>query len=239
MPDILDDLEGFLGPEAAAKLRANEGFRDRLTKGDELRGFYADTGGLPEPVTPPPAHREPPPAAQQTAPPASTETLAQIMAKLDSLGNIDERIKKTVDDQVSTRGNELVGNAIASSLAITRELGRIDARHRNEFGEDLDDNKLNAHIEAAKAAGRPFRTVTDAYEDLTREQRENRRVDDRVREQLKARASQNVPGAAGPSASPMMKVLKTGSGTPGSATHLDRAAAALSERMAERGETVS
>jgi hypothetical protein len=145
---------------------------------------------------------------------------------------------------VQARGNELVNNAIAISMRNNRELTRIDARHRADFGEDMDDAKLDAHIAAARDVGRPFRTITEAYDDMTREARFKKELDSGVetgvREALKTRASGQVPGVTPTAASPMLTMLhKRPNGSTDSGTHLDKAARALEERLNARGEQVA
>jgi len=240
MADLLTDLEGFLGKEAADKLRATPDAVTRLSRASEILSFYDG-----ETETPPaaPRVRETPPAVR-SATGAGDETLAQIMARLDGLGNIDEKIKTGVETMVQARGNELVNNAIAISMRNNRELTRIDARHRADFGEDMDDAKLDAHIAAARDVGRPFRTITEAYDDMTREARFKKELDSGVetgvREALKTRASGQVPGVTPTAASPMLTMLhKRPNGSTDSGTHLDKAARALEERLESRGEHVA
>lgn len=233
MADILAELEGILGAEAVAKLRTNEATVTRLTKASELIGYYEG-----EDVTPPAPRREAPPAVvPPVAAPPTGDSLAAIMARLDSFGNLDEKIKTGVDAAVQSRGNELVNNAIAISMRNTRELTKIDSRHRADFGEDLDDSALEAHVKAAQEAGRPFRTISDAYDDMTRKKREDKTVDERVREGLKAKASGQVPGQSAPAPTPMLGILKGGKSNPGDqGSKFEAAAAALRARQVERGE---
>lgn len=237
MADLLTDLEGFLGKEAADKLRATPDAVTRLSRASEILSFYdGDTD------TPPaaPRARETPPVVTG----AGDETLAQIMARLDTIGDIDKKITEGVNKVVEARGAELRGGAVTDSIRITRELTRLDARNRADFGEDMDDAKLDAHITAARDAGRPFRTVTDAYEDMTRQARIDKQVaagiESGVREKLKDRASGNVPGVTPTAASPMLTMLhKRPNGSTDSGTHLDKAARALEERLESRGEHVT
>ena len=240
MADLLTDLEGFLGKEAADKLRATPDAVTRLSRASEILSFYDG-----ETETPPaaPRVRETPPAAR-SATGAGDETLAQIMARLDTIGDIDKKIAEGVNKVVEARGAELRGGAVTDSIRITRELTRLDARNRADFGEDMDDAKLDAHITAARDAGRPFRTVTDAYEDMTRQARIDKQVaagiESGVREKLKDRASGAVPGVTPTAASPMLTMLhKRPNGSTDSGTHLDKAARALEERLESRGEHVA
>ena len=172
MADLLTELEGFLGKEAADKLRATPEAATRLSRASEILNYY---DGETETPPAPPRKREDPPAPR-SASGTGDETLAQIMARLDSFGDIDKKIAEGVNKVVETRGAELRGGAVADSIKITRELTRLDARHRADFNEDLDDTKLEAHIAAAREAGRPFRTVTDAYDDMTRQARIDKQV---------------------------------------------------------------
>jgi len=240
MADLLTELEGFLGKEAADKLRATPEAATRLSRASEILNYY---DGETETPPAPPRKREDPPAPR-SASGTGDETLAQIMARLDSFGDIDKKIADGVNKVVETRGAELRGGAVADSIKITRELTRLDARHRVDFNEDLDDTKLEAHIAAAREAGRPFRTVTDAYEDMTRQARIDKQVaagvEAGVREKLKEKASANVPGVTPTGASPMLTMLhKRPNGTTDSGTHLDKAARALEERLNARGEQVA
>jgi hypothetical protein len=161
-----------------------------------------------------------------------------ISSKLDG---IDTLVATKIDEVVNRRGAELRGGAVADSLKITRELSKIDARHQREFGEDLDDTKLEAHIAAAKEAGRPFRTVTDAYDDMTREARTAKEVDKRVAEAKKeVISSATVPGVSGTQSSPVLRMMKSAGRKAGDAgTVADRAGEALRARLAERGEQVA
>jgi hypothetical protein len=242
MADLLAELEGLLDADSLAKIRSNPTVSERFTRASDVMSFYDGETNDPPPA---PTRREAPPASGVPTGggdlAALTAQLTGITSKLDGL---DTTIKSKVDEVVQQRGNELVNNAIAISMRNNRELAKVDARHHRDFGEDLDDTALEAHVKAAQEAGRPFRTITDAYEDMTRERRVKKEVDStvetRVREELKTRASGNVPGVTNPSASPMLNVLKGGGRKDGDAgTHIDKAASALRERLAERGEQVA
>lgn len=235
MADILAELEGFLGKEQADKIRANETLNTRLAKANEVFSFYE--GDTETPPTPPQRREAAPEVRHATSDPG----LAAIMAKLDSIGDVDAKIKTGVEAVVTARGNELVNNAIAIAMRNTRELQKIDTRHRADFGAEFDDTKLEAHIDAAREAGRPFRTITEAYDDMTREDRVKKEVstgiETGVREGLKARASGNLPGVTPTAATPMLQMLKTARrGTSeGAGNHLDKAGAALVEKLAANG----
>lgn len=244
MADILDDLEGFLGAEAATKIRGNAAMSDRLKRYQSVTDFY-DGNMEGEPPAPRQRTQDPPPARTATG----TESLADIMGELrtvtEKIGKIDDVVATKVDEVVGKRGNELVNNAVAIAMRNNRELTKVDARHRADFGEDLDDAKLEAHVQAAAKAGRPFRTVTEAYEDMTREARMEKEVDKRAsektREALKVRADSTMPGVSGTSGGPMLRILKktpNGSAS-GGGDHISKAAQALNDRLAERGEVVA
>src|SRR6185437_1153928 len=242
MADILSDLEGILGAEATAKLRGNATLAERLTRGESIREFYdGNMDGDP----PPPRTRTqepPPPARAATGTGSLDDVLGELNKVTERLGKIDETVAAKVDEVVKARGSELVGSAVATSMRNIRELSKVDARHRADFGEELDDTKLEAHAEAAAKAGRPFRTVTEAYEDMTRQQRMDKEVEkrseERTREKLKERSNSTIPGVSGTTGSPILRMLKkTPNGTTaGGGDHISKAATALSERLAERGE---
>lgn len=242
MPDYLTELEGLLDADSIAKIRGNEAVRTQLARAGEVMDFYDGVSDTPPPA---PTRREAPPAGDRRP---ATDDLSSLTAQLtgitSKLDGLDTTISTKINEVVQQRGNELVNNAIAISMRNSRELSKLDARNRADFGSDLDDDALSAHVDKAKEAGRPFRTITDAYDDMTREARNQKVVDTtvetRVREELKTRASGNVPGTSSPAATPMLKVLKGGSRQPGDAgTHIDSAAQALRDRLAERGETVA
>lgn len=240
MADILEELAVILDPAELAKLRGNEAVKTRLDRASEVLSFY---DGETETPPAPPQRREPAPEVRPT-PRAATEDLSSVLAELSkvttTLGGLDDRIATTTNDLINKRGKELIGAAMANS----RELMKIDNRNRAEFGTDLDDAALEAHAAAAAAAGRPFRTITDAYEDMTREERFKKQLDTgvetRVREELKARASGQVPGVTPQAATPMLRVLKSPrTSASGADTTGDKAGAALTELLAARGEVVA
>ncbi len=239
MPDILDELEGFLGKDAADKVR-NSPFAPRLKRGEEVREFY--DGGM----------EGEPPARQQVTPPARqdggggeslTDVLGQLRTVTESLGKIPQTVHDEVEKVVKTKGDELFSNVLAVSMRNNRELSKIDSRHRAEFGVDLDDDKLAAHADAAAKAGRPFRSVTEAYEDMTRDERINKQVaaqvETGVREKLKERTAASIPGVSGTGGSPMLRALKAVPNGGNNASAVSKSARALEDRMAERGEAVA
>lgn len=243
MADLLTELEGFLGADQVAKLRSNPAALERVSRASEVLSFY---DGETETPPAPPVRREAPPTPIVRPASGTEESLTAIMARLDSFGNIDEKIKAGVETVVKARGDELVNNAIAISMRNNRELSKIDAKHRAEFGEDLDDAKLTAHVDAAVAAGRPFRTITDAYDDMTRQARIDKQIatgiESGTREALKVKAAATLPGVSPSGASPMLKQMhlaRRPGGAPESGTHVDTAARALEARLAERGEQVA
>lgn len=242
MADFLTELEGLLDADSIAKIRGNATVADRLTRASEVFSFYEGETNEPPPA---PTRRDTPPEVRQASGNGDlaslTAQLATFGSKLDSL---DTTIKSKVDEVVQQRGNELVNNAISISMRNTRELSKLDARNRADFGTDLDDDALAAHVQKAIDEGRPFRTITQAYEDMTSNARFDKRLNAEVsaREDLLKRAqiSGQVPGVTAPAATPMLKVLKGGSRKEGDAgTRIDAAAAALRERLAERGEVVA
>jgi hypothetical protein len=228
---ILDDLESFLGADAVANLKANPQAAEYIAKVDDVYGFY--TGERETPPAPAPRREAPPAVRPATDNPDLSSILNELKTVTSTLGGLDDRITSKTTELINKRGNELIGAAMANS----RELMKIDSRNRTEFGEELDDTKLEAHAAAAIAAGRPFRTITEAYEDMTREARVNKTVDSRVREELKQRNSGQVPGVSAPAVTPMLSVLKGGGRQAGDAgSKFDAAAAALRARQSERGE---
>lgn len=236
MADLLTDLEGILDADTITKLRANPAVADKVKARDEIFGYYMGENDTP-PAAPP--RREAPPVAA-VPPRAATDDLAALTAKLDNFTNgFDAKLDEKLDNIVKKRGDELVNNAVGMAMRNTIELVDVAARHREEMGESLDRSKLEAHANAARESGRPFRTITEAYEDMTRTQREEKRVDSRVREELKTQASGKVPGnTPAASASPVLNFMrKNRTGVGGDAgNHLDAAAAALRERQSARGE---
>lgn len=241
MPDILDELEGILSKDEVAKLRANP-LAQRLQRGDAVREYYdGDMSGNP----PPPVRQQQ--QQQERHESRGGESLDDVLSELNKvtsrLGELPKTIHDEVDKVVKEKGNELFSNVLAASMRNNRELSKIDSRHRTEFGADLDDTALEAHADAAAKAGRPFRTITEAYEDMTREARLEKRiasgVETGVREKLKERTTASLPGVSGNSGSPMLRALKAvpSGGTTGSA--VSAAARALEDRLAERGEQVA
>src|SRR6185437_4744087 len=107
MADILSDLEGILGAEATAKLRGNATLADRLTRGESIREFY--DGNMDGDPPPPRTRTQDPPPPARAATGTTDESLAQIMSRLDSIGDVDKKVADTVNSVVEKRGGELVG----------------------------------------------------------------------------------------------------------------------------------
>lgn len=240
MADILDELEGILSKDEVAKLRTSP-LAQRLQRGDAVREYY--DGNMDGDPPPPVRQQQDPPPRREPGGESLADVLGQLRTVTDGLSKIPQTVQDEVKKVVDAEGNKLFANVLSASMRNNRELSKVDARHRADFGEDLDDDKLNAHAEAARAAGRPFRSVTEAYEDMTREARQEKivsaRVETGVREGLKQRTTASLPGVSGNSGSPMLRALKAvpAGGTNGSA--VSSAARALEDRLAERGEQVA
>lgn len=241
MADILDELEGILSKDEVAKLRTSP-LAQRLQRGDAVREYYdGDMSGDP----PLPARQQERQQERQES--RGGESLADVLGQLrtvtDGLSKIPQTVQDEVKKVVDAEGNKLFANVLSASMRNNRELSKIDTRHRAEFGEDLDDTKLNAHAQAAIDAGRPFRTVTEAYEDMTREARLEKRiatgVETGVRDKLKERTTASLPGVSGNSGSPMLRALKAVPSGGGTGSSVSAAARALEDRLAERGEQVA
>lgn len=225
---LYDELEGLLGPDVVAKLPAE--MQSKLSDASHLKDYY---DGITDDPTPPirqPARATPP--ASTVA--AATADLDAIGALLDKkMGDLDTRVQAKLDEALKTRGDELFNNSVAASIRINRELGRIESRHRVDLGEELDETKLNTFINDRKAAGHTYASVTDAYEDMTREARTEKQVEDRVREKLKQRSSgDNLPGitpidSKGPLATMMQRTKADGAGE----TSASKAGSALADRL--------
>lgn len=240
MPDILDELEGILGADAIGKLRAAP-IAQRLQRGDSVREYY---DGNMEGDPPPPRERQ-----QQRQEPGSGggESLADVLGELGKittrLGTLDATVATKVNEVVEKRGSELFNNAVGMAMNNTLDLLDITARHRENFGEPLDRVKLEAHATAAREAGRPFRTVTEAWEDMTREDRLEKRiatgVETGIREKLKTINNGSLPGVSGTSGSPMLRALKAVPSGGGNTSAVSKAARGLEDLLASRGEAVA
>lgn len=244
MADILEELEGILGADVVATLRSNPYAVTKLKARDDIYEYYMGEHDN-APADPPKPTVEP----TRTAPPrvatgAPNSELSAIMAKLDSIGDVDAKIKTGVEAVVTARGNELVNNAIAISMRNSRELSKLDVRNQSELGSALDDDALSAHADAAAKAGRPFRTITDAWEDMTRQARFDKQLREataKVEADAKtARASGDVPGVSPTAATPMLRVLKNEGRKPGEAdSHLSKATEAFAKLRTSREGAVA
>lgn len=239
MPDILDDLEGILGKEATDKLRSAP-LAQRLQRGDSVREFYdGDQSGDP----PAPIRQQ----QRQEPQGGGGESLSDIMGQLktvtEGLSKIPQTVQEEVKKVVDAEGNKLFANVLSASMRNNRELSRIDSRHRTEFGADLDDAALEAHADAAAKAGRPFRSITEAYDDMTREARVQKEiktgVETGVREKLKEQNNGSLPGVSGTAGGPMLRALKAVPNGGGNTSAVSKAARALEETLAARGEAVA
>ena len=229
---LLDDLEGILGKDAIDKIKADPRVSQRAIKADELLGYY--DGDEP---TAPPAKVEPKVEPVKVTSPGMdmAALLAGIDKSLDAkLGTIGKTIDDKIDAAVKTRGAELAGNASSIALRNADELNRVYRRHEKDFGEDFDSTAFNTFVEDQKKNGRGFKSVTEAYEAMTADKRTDKTVEDRVREQLKTRASaQNVPGVTPPSVkSPLGVFMARGKAEGGADTAVSKAAAMLAARRA-------
>jgi hypothetical protein len=245
MADILSDLEGIIGAAEAAKIRANPTLATRLQRGESYREYMdGDMSGDP----PPPVRREePPPPARAAAGAGSLDdVLGELNKVTERLGNIPKVVEEEVNKVVEKRGGELVGNAVATAMRNTLDILDVSSRNREELGIPLDRTKLEAHAKAAQEAGRPFRTVEEAWLDMTREERLQKQiatgVETGVREKLKERSNATLPGVSAPGSSPMLNQLhkiRNRTGAAGEQSAVSNAARALEERLAARGELVA
>lgn len=221
---IFDELEGLLGAEAIAKLPAE--MRSKLEFGEELTSYYnGDTNEQPKPRT---AAR-----AETVTPPAATGAFADL-ASIETLFDkkfsvLPEMVKTQVDEAVKTRGNELFTNAVATSMQNSRELIRIESRHERDFGAPLNETEFDAFVTAERTKGKTFTSVSQAYDDFTRDKYNDKKIEDGVRERLKTRESQQgVPGFTPPSATAPHRILAMRGKTEGGGSAVSAAAAALS-----------
>lgn len=231
---LIDDLEGLLGADAAAKLTPE--MRSKLVFGEQLTNYY--DGVVEEAPVRQPARAaqpnvvaDPPPAAGLSA------GLSDIEAMFDrKLGNIDERIKTQIETAVKPLGQELFNNAVSVSMRNTRELIHVENRHEKDFGEALDETKFNDFVNNAKTNGRNFSTVREAYDAYTAPRYTEKQIKDGVEEGLRQRSSgQNLPGSTPVASKGPVSILMgrkvDGSGGNGPDTAVGRAAVALQARM--------
>ena len=226
---LLDDLRGILSPEEFAKIQGSP-VATRLTRGSELLSYYDGEAAEPVAATPPP------PAAVTTpaATPAGMFDLSEIDRRLEArLGKLNELVDTRVSEIVNTRGNELVNNAVKISLQRADELNRIYSRHVNETGKQFDSADFNAFLEKPEIKARGYRTITQAYDDYVAPQTQERMVEQKVQERLRAQSGSNVPGSTpAPSSSAALKVfMRRGTAAEGGGTTGASRAAALLDRM--------
>jgi len=235
MPSLLSDLERILGKEAVAKIEADTTAKFRFGKAEEMISLYEDddTDTAVTKREDPPAKKEPVAASSDLA--ALTSQLTEVTKKL---GNVvtKEDLNKTIQD----KGNELVQAAVSRALEQSDELSMVRERHREEFGEKLDSAAFKQYVSEQTKAGRRFDSITDAYEKMTATKREDARVEGRARERLKELQKDNqssqVPGFTPPSAKSPLSVFANRSKVTdvNGGTNVDRAAAALNERLAAK-----
>ena len=223
---ILDDLESVLGAEAVAKLKASP-MASKVTRAGELLDFYTEG-------------TTPPPTDATTRNDSHTADL-----DLSSVEKLLDRkfadLPKTIDDRVNAivekRGNELVTSAVVSALRSSDELNRIYMRETAETGKQFDSMAFNNFVEEQKKTGKSYKNLMEAYEDMTKDRRIEQtvktKVDEGVREALKARADSSIPGVTPASArSPLGVLMNRGRTTDGeNKTAVQRAASNLEARM--------
>jgi hypothetical protein len=225
---LYDELEGLL-PDTATPEQ-----REKLAKASHLLDYY---DGLTDDPTPParlPARSAPPAAT----PPAA----APLAAGLDDiLAKLDERLDLKLSEFEKTKGGQLFNNSVSTAVRVSRELGRVDQKHRADFNEDLDEEKLNSFINEQKTKGRSYATVGDAYEDFTRDRRIDKTVDQRVAEKLKQRQSGlDLPGTTPVSARSPIAVMRAQTKKEGAGeTAVSKAGSALDERLAAQRAAAS
>lgn len=241
MRTVFDELEELLGKDEIAKIKANSGLTRRLEKGDEMFSVYEEESETQDP----PARRtesrtdDDPPARRTEAGDQTlsdlTKALQGITAKLN-----DVPTKAELDAAIEKRGNELVNSVSSRVLRQADELYNIRARHNADFGEDFDSAAFDTYTTEAMKAGKRFDSITDAYEKMTAEKREDARVESKVRERLKERAKEGqgnlLPGVTPPSSkSPISTFMKRGrESDSGGNTAVDRAGSALDSALAAK-----
>ena len=231
---LLDDLKGLLSPAEFAKIQGNLAVATSLARGQELISYYdGDETPTPAVVDSPVARSTPPPAA------AGQFDLSAIDRMLDAkLGKINEIVDARVADVVKTRGDELVNNAVGIAVRRADELNRIYGRHEREVGKPFDSNDFNAFLEKPENKARGYRSITEAYEAYVAPVVQERTIEAKVEERVKARSgTAGVPGTTpAPATNSNIRMFinrgKTGAdGTP--TTGAGRAAAML-DRMQSR-----
>ena len=225
---LLDDLKGILSPEEFSKIQGSP-VATRLTRGSELLSYY-DGDAVETPAATTSATVTP--SAATT--PAGMFDLSEIDRRLEArLGKLNELVDTRVNDIVATRGNELVNNAVKISLQRADELNRIYSRHVNETGKQFDSADFNNFLEKPEVKARGYRTITQAYDDYVAPQTQERVVEQKVQERLRAQSGSNVPGSTpAPSSSSALKVfMKRGTAAEGGGTTGASRAAAMLDRM--------
>jgi len=240
MAGILDDLKGILSAEDFAKLEGNAAMKARVTRGDELRGYYDGD-------EPPAADVESPPPARSTPPPPGAFDLSVIERMLDAREQKQrDFIKTELDNAVKSRGDEFVNNTVKIAVQRADELNRIYARHSELTGKPFDSADFNTFLEKPAVKAKGFRTLEDAYEayaaPIVTEKTISTEVDKRVKAKQAEESSKNVPGTT-PGPSVNQNILhfqkRTASGAAPETTGAGRAASALDKIMARRTEQAS
>lgn len=245
---LLDDLKGILSPAEFAKLEGNATVKTRIERGDELRSFY---DGDETVVDPPPARAatDPPPARRETPPPSLD--LSGVERLLDARqAKIDDAIKSGIEAAVKARGDELYNNVRAGVRGDALQLVKMYTRHNQVTGKDWDDAEeakfndyLKTNAEALKAGtgGKPYATLTDAYNDYIAPTVTERTIETEVDKRVKAKTSgHNLPGTTpGPAVNSNIRVIMsrgrtTADGQP--VNRVDKAASALDKLMNARQE---
>lgn len=237
---LIDELASVIGADAVAKLKADPNVSKRITRGDDFYKMYVGvdddtTTETPAATTTTTAATVP---AVTTAPSNDNSgimaELAKINSRLDAVKDLPQTIQTEVNKVVEARGRELRGGAVMDALRISDEMNRIYRSHEKTYGEDFDSTKFNTYVEEQKAAGRNFASVTQAYESFTEPKRIDKTVNDRVRDELKLKATNNVPGVTPPSSkSALSAIMNRGRATDNNnETAVDRAGRKLAERMA-------
>jgi len=236
---IIDELEGVLGKDVIAKIKANPKLHLKLNQGDGLRTAYYGSEDVDEDTTTttPNTTTHTPSTTSSSGP--SSLSLADIEGALaKQLGNIDERIDKRVTQTIEARAGEFLANASKIGLQRADELNRLYRRNVTELGEELDTEKFNAFVEEQQNSGVKFSSVTNAWEEFTRPQRTEAEVQKRVRDELKKKATENqgqhLPGVTPPnSKSPIAVLMNRGRAADGSTgeTSVEKAGASLERRL--------
>ena len=240
MASILDDLKGILSAEDFAKLESNSTMRTRLARGEELLSYY-ESGE--EPVVSTGASD---PVRTATPPPARGTDLQDIERMLDSrLGTLNQTIESKINDAVKARGDELYNNVRSGVRGDALQLVKIYTRHQNATGKEWDDaeeTKFNDFLKSNQTAltagtgGKPYRNLTEAYNDYISPVVTERTIEDEVAKRVKAQSGASVPGTTpSPSANSNVRFFKTRTvaGDGARETGASRAAALLDRRMAE------